>query len=99
MVQCSVLHANSRLIKLFFFKYPKAWRGSAEKPLPDLWNSRAELTPPPQAAPRWPKSAGRSCMCVKTTAGIARILQINSRKSRDFWAPNENTRRKKWLIF
>ena len=32
---------------------------------------------------------------MKMMAGIAGILHINSRKSRDFWAPYENIREKK----
>lgn len=32
---------------------------------------------------------------MKTMAGIAGILHINSRKSRDFWAPYENMRGEK----
>ena len=32
-------------------------------------------------------------------AGIAGILHINSRKSRDFWAPYENIREKKMVHF
>ena len=36
---------------------------------------------------------------MKMMAGIAGILHINSRKSRDFWAPYENIREKKMAHF
>ena len=36
---------------------------------------------------------------MKMMAGIAGILRINSRKSRDFWAPYENIREKKMVHF
>lgn len=53
----------------------------------------------PHRLPPDGRSLLAGAMCVKTTAGIAGILHINSRKSRDFWVPYENKRGKKWLIF
>ena len=54
---------------------------------------------PPTLQPPDGQSLLAGAMCVKMMAGIAGILHINSRKSRDFWAPYENIREKKWLIF
>ena len=58
----------------------------------------AKPTPPPLQPPDG-QSLLAGAMCVKMMAGIAGILHINSMKSRDFWAPYENIREKKWLIF
>ena len=57
--------------------------------------AHAELEPPHRLC-----SVGHNLLagavCVKTPAGIVGILHLNSRKSKDFWAPYENI---KWFIF